>query len=138
MPLDKAIQVIEQAREAEIERHKREMAELDDALLRLRQQEATSGDSEQEAHPTVRRNQYRGMKANQALLMYLNERGGGPVRRKQAAMDLRLAGAEPDWSAERYERNIAIMLRNNEKLFHYDENADMIEVAEKAKGRKLA
>jgi hypothetical protein len=135
MSVDKAVQVLEQARQAEIERHRKEMGELDDAISRLRQQ-ATTTFAEAAPEVAIRRGQWKDVHPKDALRQYLNDRGGGPIPFSQLVHDMRIAGGGgAEWAPDRYERNWKIMMSNNLKLFRYDESTDTVELVDAKKKR---
>lgn len=127
-----AIEALEKARKDITDRYEREVAEINAAIAELGKQPGAEPTSGQSA-PKIRPGQFSGMEAATALQVYLSDRGGGPVSLEQATREMRAGGLKPDWSDQRYPRNVKIMLNNgrNREIFRYDERSDAVELIKK-------
>jgi superoxide dismutase len=133
MSVDKAVQVLEQALNAEIERHRKERAELEDAIGRLRQQYAAIASEAPQV--VIHKGQWKDIKPKDALRQYLNDHGGGPVPFSKMLEDMRTAGGGSTWTPQRYAQNWKIVMSNNLKMFYYDENSDTVELIDARRRR---
>jgi hypothetical protein len=122
---EKAIQILKRERQRILDAAQKEVEEIDRTIANLQSADFARGspDTKGRELPQVRPGQYSGMPMREALQVYLNERKGGPVATKRAAVELALAGVELGKKAgpERHERNLKIMISNNSRLFRLNE-----------------
>lgn len=118
-----AIEALKQARR----KLEEEMAELDRLISSLSNGSPTGFS----APAPVKKDQYKGILANDAIRMYLQEHNGGPVSIPDLIRELRTGGVVggkrgQEWQKERYDRNVRIVIGQNPMLYVVDEVRDTV------------
>ena len=133
---NRGVEILENARAEMIAKFERELKELDKDIAVLR---ANDGSRSKPANPpTVKPGQYKPYECSAAAQMYLEECGGGPIPFRQLLDALKRGGCEPNWSEDRYSRNIKIMFQNgeNRETFNYDKRGDTVSL--RVRGLRLS
>jgi hypothetical protein len=122
---NKAIEILQRERQRILDAVQKEVEEIDRTIASLRASDSIGGSKTPKHTTPVRRGQYEGMQIKEALQAYLNDRDGGPVSIKQAAIDLAVAGVKLG-KPDRHERNIKITISNNNRRFQLDESDNSV------------